>query len=611
VVALSDPVYIIGIDLGTTNSVLAYTEIRPAAADQPAIHTFKIPQLVGPGSVGLSEVLPSFVLLPGPHDVPPNALSLPWNERATWAVGQFARDRGAEIPHRLISSAKSWLCHSGVDRNKPILPWEAPEEQKRLSPVEASADILRHIRDAWDHVMAAQDPALRMETQEVFLTVPASFDVVARNLTVQAAEMAGLPRVTLLEEPQSAFYAWIGESGDRWREQVRVGDLILVVDVGGGTTDFSLIRVSEAQGDLTLERVAVGDHLLVGGDNMDLTLAYTLSAKTGPKGGKLTAYQMRGLCQGCRNAKEQLLKEAGEDVYPLTVLGRGSGLIGGAIRTELTRKEVQEILVNGFFPACEKGAQPQAQRKVGMRELGLVYASDPAITRHLARFLAQSAPQTSSEATHTFPTAVLFNGGVMKAERLKRRLMEVLSSWGTEEDQVSLREIQSQDLDLAVARGAAYYGLARRGKGIRIKGGLSRSYYVAVETAMPAVPGLPALRKALCVAGFGMEEGTETLVGEREFGVVVGEPVVFDFLGSRSRHDTAGTVIQDWEDEIEEITTVEAVLEGEPGSVVPVSLQSRVTEVGTLELWCLSKQDDRRFKLEFNVREKNSHAGSG
>jgi molecular chaperone DnaK (HSP70) len=608
---LPEPVYIIGIDLGTTNSVVAYTEIRPLGASAPVIHTFKIPQLVGPGSVGPSEVLPSFVLLPGPHDVPPDALSLPWDEKADKAVGQFARDRGAEIPHRLISSAKSWLCHSGVDRNKPILPWEAPEDQKRLSPVEASAAILSHIKDAWDHVMAAQDPALRMEAQEVFLTVPASFDVVARNLTVQAAEMAGLDRVTLLEEPQAAFYAWIGESGDRWREQVRVGDLILVVDVGGGTTDFSLIRVSESQGDLTLERVAVGDHLLVGGDNMDLTLAYTLSAKTASKGAKLTAFQMRGLCQGCRTAKEQLLKEEGEDVYPLTVLGRGSGLIGGAIRTELTRQEVQEILVNGFFPACEKGAQPQAQRKVGMRELGLVYASDPGITRHLAWFLAQSAPQTSSEATQAFPTAVLFNGGVMKAERLKRRLMEVLSSWGPEEDQVSLREIQSEDLDLAVARGAAYYGLVRRGKGIRIKGGLSRSYYVAVETAMPAVPGLPALRKALCVAGFGMEEGTETLVGEREFGVVVGEPVVFDFLGSRSRHDAAGTVIEDWEDEIEEITTVEAVLEGEPGSVVPVSLQSRVTEVGTLELWCISKQDERRFKLEFNVREKNSHAGSG
>jgi molecular chaperone DnaK (HSP70) len=606
---LSEPVYIIGIDLGTTNSVVAYTEIR-SESGQPGIHTLKIPQLVGPGSVAPSEVLPSFVLLPGPHDVPPDAMSLPWDEKATRAVGQFARDRGAEIPHRLISSAKSWLCQSGVDRNKPILPWEAAQDQERLSPVEASAAILRHIRDAWDHAMAARDPALRMEAQEVFLTVPASFDVVARNLTVQAAEMAGLPRVTLLEEPQAAFYAWIGASGDQWRDLVRVGDLILVVDVGGGTTDFSLIRVSDSQGDLTLERVAVGDHLLVGGDNMDLTLAYALYAKTGAKGAKLTPFQMRGLSQGCRTAKEQLLKNEGEDVYPLTVLGRGSGLIGGAIRTELTRREVQEILVNGFFPACERGARPQEQRKTGMRELGLVYASDPAITRHLARFLQQSAPQTPSGAASAFPTAVLFNGGVMKAERLKNRLMQVLSSWIAEGDPSVVREIESQDLDLAVARGAAYYGLVRRGKGIRIKGGLSRSYYIAVETAMPAVPGLPALRKALCVAGFGMEEGTETLIGEREFGVVVGEQVVFDFLGSRSRHDTAGTVVEDWEGEIEEITTVETVLEGEAGTLVPVSLQSRVTEVGTLELWCLSRQDDRRFKLEFNVREKESHAGS-
>ncbi len=602
---MSDPTYIIGVDLGTTNCVVAYTEAQIDEYEEPQIRVLEIPQLVAPGSVGKDEILPSFVLLPGPHDVPEGGLKVPWDEKSSLAVGEFARDRGAELPLRLIASSKSWLCHSGVDRNKAILPWEGPMDRSKLSPVEASAAILRHIKEAWDYEMAGDDDRLRLENQEVFLTVPASFDAVARNLTVKAAKMAGFPKSTLLEEPQAAFYAWIDATRGKWRDLVKVDDLVLVVDVGGGTTDLSLIRVSEEQGDLVLERIAVGEHLLVGGDNMDLTLAHAVAGRMASKGHKLDAYQMRGLCHGCRSAKEQLFVDEGAIAQPITILGRGSKLIGGAIKTELTRKEVEKVLTDGFFPKCESDALPQVQRRTGMRELGLFYTSDPAITHHMAHFLRQQeSPEDRKGHGMAFPSAVLFNGGVMKARGLRKRVLDVLSSWFQKGKQPS-REIETFDFDLAVAKGAAYYGLARRGKGVRIRGGLARSYYIGVEAALPAVPGMATPIKALCVAPFGMEEGTEAPLPDKEFGLVVGEPVKFDFLGSHiRRHDTAGMVVEDWEGEIEEITTVETSLEGEPGAILPVTLNIKVTEVGTLELWCVSRQDEQRFKLEFNVRER-------
>ena len=602
-----DQKYIIGIDLGTTNSVVAYTEAEINKTETPEIHIFKIPQLVGAGSIGERDFLPSFLLLPGLHDIAKGELSVPWDEEISLAVGEYARDRGAEIPQYLISSTKSWLCHTGVDRNKPVLPWEGKEEQPKLSPVEAQAAILKHIKKAWNYVMAQENDSLRMENQEIFLAVPASFDVVARNLTVEAAEMAGLSQVTLLEEPQAAFYAWIDASGDKWRDNVKVGDMILVVDIGGGTSDFSLIRVSEEEGEMALERIAVGDHLLVGGDNMDLTLAYVVAGRMASQGQKLSSYQMRGLCHGCRTAKEHIL-DKGDVSHPVTILGRGSSLIGGTIKTELTHEDVENTLTKGFFPVCASSDLPVKQRRTGMKELGLSYASDPALTHHLARFLSQQEqPGAETEMKMVCPTAVLFNGGVMKAQSLRNRVLDVLSSWTGKEGQKPVREIKKNDFDLAVARGAVYYGLARRGKGIRIRSGLARTYYIGVEAAIPSVPGIPTPIKALCVAPFGMEEGTEAALPEKEFGLVTGEPVKFDFLGSNTRHhDIIGTVVDDWEGEIEEITTLETSLEGEAGTIIPVTLEVKITEVGALEVWCVSREDGQRFKLEFNVREKEA-----
>ncbi len=602
---MTDPHYIIGIDLGTTNCVVAYTDAADVPGRPPEINIFDIPQLTAAGRVETRPMLPSFVLAPGAHDVAPDALALPWERDMQHAVGEFARNRGAEIPHRLISSTKSWLCNPLVDRNQDILPWQAPDDVARMSPVAGSAALLEHIRRAWNHVMAGGNSArhtdLAMENQEIYLTVPASFDAVARELTIQAAAMAGLDQVTLLEEPQAAFYAWIAASGRDWRRVVAAGDRVLVCDVGGGTSDFSLIRITDDAGQLALERVAVGDHLLVGGDNMDMTLAHFLAARLAQKGTQLDAWQMRGLWHSCRKAKESVMGAAAETTCPVSILGRGSRLIGGLIQTELTTADVGETILDGFFPACSAADQPHAPRRSGIREMGLSYEADPAISRHIARFLTRHA----EPGQHLLPTHVLFNGGVMKPKLLRQRVLNILNSWNDDAEAGDITELADRDFDLSVARGAAYYGLARRGEGVRIRGGLGKSYYVQIAAAMPAVPGMPAPMKSLCVAPFGMEEGTDAHIDKQEFVLVVGEPAVFDFAAASSRqHDQAGDVVEAADDQIELITTLETTLAGENEDYIPVSLMTRVTEIGTLELWCVAKHDDRRWKLEFNVREQ-------
>ncbi len=362
---MKDSKYIIGIDLGTTHSVLAYTEARTAEDIDPVIRTMPVPQVLSPGEVKAQPLLPSFILLPGPHDVPEGSLALPWDPHLDLAVGEFARKRGAELPNRLVSSAKSWLCHSGVDRTENILPWDSPADARKISPVEASSQFLRHLRNAWNFAMANRDPDAPFEAQDIFLTVPASFDAVARELTVKAAQAAGLENITLLEEPQAAFYAWVEAQKQRWRKAVHVGESILVCDVGGGTTDFSLIQVTEEEGELTLRRVAVGDHLLLGGDNMDLALAYAVQARLAAKGIKLDAWQFRGLWHSSRAAKERLLADPHLQSEPVVILGRGSSLIGGTIRSELTRAEVEQTLLDGFFPLGERSDYPRGEDEGG------------------------------------------------------------------------------------------------------------------------------------------------------------------------------------------------------------------------------------------------------
>ena len=605
---MSDPVYIVGIDLGTTNSIVAYTAADAADVESAQIHVLEIPQLVSAGEVAARSALPSFVMITDGLQASPESLALPWDPSPPQATGEYARRRGEEIPQRLIASSKSWLCNTLVDRNSPILPWTPSGEkagippESKLSPVAASAAILMHIRNAWNHTMAGSatvpDPQFKLENQKIYLTVPASFDAVARELTVAAAEMAGLADITLLEEPQAAFYAWLAASGKSWRDAVGAGDLILVCDVGGGTSDFSLIQVGEEDGDLVLDRVAVGNHLLVGGDNMDLALAYTLAGKLAEGGTRLDSWQMNGLWHSCRRAKEQILSDPSVDSEAVTILGRGSSLIGGTLKTDLTRETIESVLRDGFFPTCTRDDRPQANQRTGIREFGLAFEADAGITRHLAAFLAQH----TVDGQPAQPTAVLFNGGVMKAGVLRDHVVSILDSWSAGDSIVSL---PSADFDLAVAKGAACYGLARQGKGIRIRGGLGRSYYIGIAAAMPAVPGVPAPTKALCVAPFGTEEGTTAAISDREFVLLVGESATFDFLGSTVRtEDPLGTVVEDWHGDIEPITTLETALEGDSGEAIPVTLELHVTEVGTLELWCVSTTDERRWRLEFNVREQ-------
>jgi hypothetical protein len=612
--------YIVGIDLGTTNSALARCDAT-ATEEESRIEVRSIPQLVNPNEVAERTLLPSFLYIPGEFDFPKGSLALPWEAEPQFVIGELARKRGAESPNRLIASAKSWLSYAGVDRTAPILPWQAPAEVRKLSPVEASSQFLQHLRTVWDSGEAGGQPELALAEQDVLLTVPASFDEEARELTRRAAEQAGYRHVTLLEEPLAAFYAWLESQGDAWRRRIKIGDLVLVCDVGGGTTDLSLIVVSEENGDLTLKRVAVGDHILLGGDNMDLALARVLQQRLEAAGNRVDTWQLHGLWHQCRMEKEKLFESPKTQKRPITLLGKGTKLVGGTIKTELVREDLDHTLVEGFFPKVASDELPARQRRVGFQELGLPYAADPAITKHLARFLAEQV-RNSPEAAGirrgpsglACPTHILFNGGVMKAAVLRDRVVEVLNSWLRQEgfdalgaEQILNSHNEAPDLEHAVARGAAYYGKARRGRGVRIRSGASRTYYIGIESAMPAVPGMEAPLKALCVVPFGMEEGTEATIPDREFGLVVGEPAEFRFLSSSVRkQDHAGSLLEDWGADIEELSPLEVTLklDGQQGTVVPVRIETRVTELGTLEVWCVSRDGTQRWKLELNIREK-------
>jgi molecular chaperone DnaK (HSP70) len=572
--------FTIGIDLGTTNTGLASAPLE----DEKAVAVpLDIEQVVQAGEHAARSLLPSFLYLPADVELPAGSLALPWDKKREFCVGAFARERAASVPGRVVSSAKSWLCHPGVDRKSALLPVGAPDDLQKLSPVDVSARILSHLVEAWNH--AHGDAPL--QDQDVVLTVPASFDAVARSLTEEAARAVGFKSLTLLEEPQAALYAWVAKMGDGWRKQVQVGDLILVVDLGGGTTDFSLIEVKDEGGNLALHRVAVGDHILLGGDNMDLALAYRLKAKLAEEGKELDDWQLRSLMHGCRAAKEELLENARKEKVPIAIPGRGSKLVGGTIRTELRREELNETLLDGFFPKVDASARPATAKRAGLMTMGLPYAHDPGITRHLAAFLDGRRP-----------TKMLFNGGVTKSALLRDRITEIVQQWLGG----SLTVLDSSDLDLAVAIGAAYYGRARVGKGLRIKGGASRAYYVGIERAELAVPGIAPRVDAVCIAPLGMEEGTETEL-PLELGLVVGEPATFRFFSSTTRkEDAPATTVDPQKAELTELAPIETTLEGTAGAIVPVKLHAKVTEVGTLALSAVETTTQKRHKLEFNIR---------
>ncbi len=614
--------YAIGIDLGTTHCALAWVDLQQSDGEQTVSGILPIPQLDSPSTVQEHALLPSFLYLPHEAEFTASDLHLPWSDQTTAPplVGELARSRGASTPIRLVSSAKSWLCHPNVDRRGPILPHDAPAEIERVSPLLASSHYLGHMRRAWD----AAYPEHPFDKQEITITIPASFDPAARELTLEAANLAGYPGLTLLEEPQAALYHWIAASQGKWRKQVQANDIILVIDVGGGTSDFSLIAVLEQDGQLELHRVAVGEHILLGGDNMDLTLAHVVAAKLAQAQTKLDAWQLRALTYACRVAKEGLLSNPELASMPLLIPSRGSKLIGGSIRSELTREEVTQTILEGFFPQVEASARPQQRARAGLTQVGLPYAQDAGITRHLAALLARQVGATAElagfqaknagqntgqndgqAAQFLHPSAVLFNGGVFKSNVLEQRCLATLNQWLESDAAPAARGLSGADFDLAVARGAAYYGYVRRGKGIRIRGGTALAYYIGLESSTPAIPGFTPPLQALCVAPFGMEEGSRIELPQQEFGLVVGEPVFFRFFGSSvRRQDQIGSVLDDC-DELAELNEIRATLPStgrRTGEVVQVRLQAHVSSSGTLELLFAAVQGEQTWKVEFNVR---------
>ena len=602
--------YSVGIDLGTTHCVLSYVDLQDESAD---VTVMPIPQLTNPGNVEEKNQLPSFMYQAHESELAEGDTALPWNAKPNAIVGAMARSLGSKTPIRLISSAKSWLCHGGVNRRDAFLPLNSPEEVIKVSPLEATQQYLEHMADAWNF----QHPETPIFDQDVTITVPASFDPAARDLTAEAARNVGFKHLTLLEEPQAAVYSWIKNNDESWRDQVSVGDIILVVDIGGGTTDLSLVAVTEEDGNLTLNRVAVGDHILLGGDNMDLALAYRLKMKLAQEGKQLQPWQVLAITHACRDAKEALLNDAELQSMPIVVPSRGSKLLGGTLQTELTQEEVQQTLVEGFFPQTSVEEHPVQAARGALTQMGLPYAQDAAVSRHVASFLSRQS-QAVDELFEQFeqmhdgfirPTAILFNGGVLKSNLLSDRLLGIINSWLTTGGSEPAKLLQGLDLDLAVASGASYYGSVRKGKGVRIRGGIASSYYVGIESAMPAIPGMEPPLEALCVAPFGMEEGSQANVPSQEFGLIIGQPVQFKFFGSTVRRDdVAGTHLDWWQpEEMEELPSIQMTLpvsDGRTvGEVVPVKLASRVTELGTLCLEAISTDNGQKWQVEFDVRE--------
>jgi len=611
------PTFSLGIDLGTSNSALA---VMALDADDPTI--VPIVQITGANALGEATGLPSALYLPHPDEFPEGSNTLPWSTENPGLVGAFAKSHGSLVPDRLVTSAKSWLSNHHTDPRAPILPWKSKAVETPLSPLDASTCYLRHLRQAFLHAEAERGTNRTVENGAIVVTVPASFDEAARTLTLQAAKAAGWGEVVLLEEPQAAFYSWTAQPGSDWRNQVSHGDVILVCDLGGGTADFSMIAVSNHDGDLALERISVGEHILLGGDNMDLALAYTLRAKLEAEDSTIDDWQFLALIHAANQAKVTLFSDHTLHAAPIAVPSRGSELFAGTISTTLERSLLEAVVLDGFLPLTTINDLPADGPGAGLKEFGLPYASDPVISKHLARFLRRSLMNVQASdslralighdgdldsASYLRPTSVLFNGGVFKADPVRQRILDLLASWNNGE---AVRELAGSQPDLAVARGAAAYGRIRAtGQGMRIKAGTARSCYIGLETSMPAVPGFTPPVKALCIVPQGMEEGSQCIIEDQEFGLVIGKPADFRFFTSDVRSgDLPGVVVNDAVRNLEESTMVALTIppaDGQtPGDVIPVKIRANVTELGNLELWMHHEASGRKWGLDYQVRSE-------
>ncbi len=574
----SDSRYLIGIDLGTTNTALSYLDKQE---ELPQVKVLKIPQIIAPGEVDSLETLPSFLYLLDQS----KASTFSMGEEKDICVGAYAKKIAGEQASKVVASAKSWLCAPGQDPSADILP-PIEDAERKISPVDTMTHYLEHLAQAWNDTVA-DNPAEFIQEQNVILTVPASFNTLARELTVMAAEAAGL-QVTLLEEPQAAFYSWIYENQEQWRDLLDEGESILVIDIGGGTTDFSLIGVENNDGNMGLKRIAVGNHLLLGGDNMDYTLAYFLQQKLKTR---LNSRQFTALVHQCRSAKEKLLSEEAPELVSISILGTGSSLIGGSLKTELTQEEVQQFVIQAFLPDCEINAEVQNQVKSGLRSFGLNFESDAAISRHLAAFLREN---------DTLPKTVLFNGGVTKASQLRERFSKLIENWSGQEVQV----LADSNPDLAVSKGAAWFAHVKQGNSIRIKAGSAFSYYIGLESSMPAIPGFTPPIDAICVIPESTEDGTSFTVPMDGLALLLGEDSQFRFFSSNKRKDDQlGSIVQDADLELEELPALHKFLQSIDGDsqLIPISLKSVFTEIGTVQVWAQEKDGEQNWRLEFDL----------
>jgi molecular chaperone DnaK (HSP70) len=618
-VDFEDKRYIIGIDLGTTNSAVSYVDLRSEKfinwerGQKPPIKIFKVPQLTGPGEVNRLSVLPSFLYIPGQYDISQAAISLSWDDEsggdAINFVGTFARDHGAKLPGRLVSSAKSWLCHSNADRKARILPWGASQEVLKVSPVQATAEYLKHIKNAWNSIVAknkSENEEDRFENQMIILTVPASFDEIARDLTVEAATLAGLHHVTLLEEPLAAFYSWLIRHEHQWNQFVKPNELILVCDVGGGTTDFTLITLQEVEGSPRFERIAVGDHLILGGDNIDLALARRIEMRIGKKKASLSGDRWKMLCHQCRQAKEIILDGQAASKR-VTLMGEGGSLIADTLSAELDRPSIEETVLEGFFPFVEPEITREKLVRKGITEFGLPYEQEPAITRHLGWFLERHKADVVQvlNKDSLAPDLILFNGGSLKPGVIQERIRASIRHWFNVADTHLPRVLENPDPDLAVSLGASYYGLVKIGKGVRVGSGSARAYYLGVAGGEDRAADA-GIGQAVCLVERGLDEGSTVELEDKKFEVLTNQPVQFDIYSSSFRSgDRCGDLVK-IDETLTSLAPVQTVVQfGKKGkqAKIPVQIEATFTEIGTLAVWCRSLASNHRWQLQFQLRD--------
>ncbi len=589
--------YVIGIDLGTTNSAVSFVDLE--SKDPREIRIFHAPQLTGPGEIGAGKVLPSFLYIPGDYDIPADAVIHPFQTNERCFAGSYARDHGARVPSRLVSSAKSWLCHHQADRKAKILPWGSGDEVGKVSPVAASAHYLAHIRKAWN-ATKKDDESLWMEHQMVVITVPASFDEVARELTVEAAKLGGFKNITLLEEPLAAFYSWLSKHEESWADHVNPGDLILVCDIGGGTTDFTLITLRATSGTPRFERLAVGDHLILGGDNIDLALARQVEQSFPPSSGPLSGDRWKNLCHQCRRAKETIL-DGQSDQEKIILMGQGSRLIGGTVSGDLTRHTIENILLNGFFPLVSPSDTRKKTGRKGISEFGLPYEQEPSMTRHLCWFLEQHREDVRKTlGVAPSPSHLLFNGGSLKPRIITERIREALRHWFGEENDALPRVLDNRDPDLAVALGAAYYGMVKQGKGVRVGSGSPRSYYLGLSR-----PDEPKPVEAVCLVERGLDEGSLVELKNMDLTVLANRLVSFDLFSSSFRSGDKASDLVPIDQTLSPLPPLNTVItygKKQTEAAIPVHLEAEYTEMGTLDIRCRSLESDHRWKLSFSLR---------